>query len=98
MVGQNATDVKTATCAAKIMPTPCPEKPELPADSPECVTPCPENPELPANSPDCKEPETPETPEQLVNTGPGDIIGMVAATTVAGTVAHRLFWTRRFNQ
>jgi hypothetical protein len=31
----------------------------------------------------------------LVNTGPGDIIGIFAATTIAGAVAHRLLWGRR---
>jgi hypothetical protein len=36
----------------------------------------------------------PTTPPQLVNTGPGDVIGLFGLTTVAGTVAHRLFGRR----
>ena len=39
-------------------------------------------------------PVTPTT--ELPNTGAGDIFGIFAATSVAGTVAHKLFWTRRF--
>jgi hypothetical protein len=35
------------------------------------------------------------TPTQLVNTGPGDVIGLFGLTTVVGAVAHRLF-SRRF--
>jgi hypothetical protein len=38
-------------------------------------------------------PTTP-TPPTLVNTGPGDVIGLFGLTTVAGTVAHRLFGRR----
>lgn len=38
--------------------------------------------------------ETPETPEVLVNTGAGEILGLFAAVTVAGALGHRLFWTR----
>jgi hypothetical protein len=37
----------------------------------------------------------PTTPTQLVNTGPGDVIGLFGAVTVAGAVLHRLF-SRRF--
>lgn len=37
-----------------------------------------------------------ETPEVLVNTGTGSLLGIFAAVTVAGAVAHRLVW-RRFN-
>lgn len=39
---------------------------------------------------DCEE----ETPEVLVNTGAGDILGLFAAVTVAGALAHRFVWTR----
>jgi uncharacterized repeat protein (TIGR01451 family) len=38
---------------------------------------------------------TPSTPSQLVNTGPGDVIGLFAATTIAGAVGHRLFKARQ---
>jgi uncharacterized repeat protein (TIGR01451 family) len=41
-------------------------------------------------------PVTPPTPPTLVNTGPGEVLGMFAAITVAGAIAHRLFLTRRF--
>lgn len=35
------------------------------------------------------------TPTTLPNTGAGDIAGIFAAVSVAGAVAHKLFWTRR---
>ena len=34
-------------------------------------------------------------PTQLPVTGPGDVVGIFAATTVAGALAYRLFWARR---
>ena len=40
-------------------------------------------------------PTPPSTPVALVNTGPGDVIGLFAVTTVVGAVAHRLY-SRRF--
>jgi hypothetical protein len=40
-------------------------------------------------------PTTPIPPATLVNTGPGDVIGLFAVTTVVGAVAHRLY-SRRF--
>lgn len=45
-------------------------------------------------------PTTPTTPgtkgaTALPNTGAGDIVGIFAAVSVAGAVAHKLFWTRR---
>lgn len=36
------------------------------------------------------------TPTQLVNTGPGELLGMVASVMVGGVIAHRLVWNRRF--
>jgi uncharacterized repeat protein (TIGR01451 family) len=38
---------------------------------------------------------TPETPTTLVNTGAGDVLGIFAAVTVAGAMAHRLILSRR---
>lgn len=91
MLGQSATDVKTITCSTTILPTPCAENPELPADSPDCTKPCIEDSSS-ENGSEC------DTPEQLVNTGPGDIAGIFAATTIAGAIAHRLFWSRRLER
>ncbi len=43
-----------------------------------------------------KPPKPPVTPpEQLVNTGPGDVIGIFAATTIAGAMFHKLFLAKR---
>lgn len=92
MVGQGAADVKSVTCETTVTPTPCAEKPELPADSPECTKPCEED-NSSENGSECN-----ETPASLVNTGPGDIVGIFAATTIAGAIAHRLFWSRRFER
>lgn len=38
-----------------------------------------------------------EVPTVLPDTGAGDILGLFAAVTAAGALAHRLVWTRRFN-
>jgi uncharacterized repeat protein (TIGR01451 family) len=42
----------------------------------------------------CK-PTTP--PKELPNTGAGDVVGIFVATTIAGAVAHRYFYGRKFN-
>jgi uncharacterized repeat protein (TIGR01451 family) len=48
----------------------------------------------------CVTPVTPPvTPAgQLPNTGPGDVVGIFAAVTIAGAVAHRLFLNRRYSR
>jgi uncharacterized repeat protein (TIGR01451 family) len=38
---------------------------------------------------------TTTTPTTLVNTGPGDVIGLFSGVTIAGAFAHRLFLSRR---
>jgi uncharacterized repeat protein (TIGR01451 family) len=44
----------------------------------------------------CKDvPVTPTTPTVLPNAGAGDVIGIFSAVTIAGAIAHRLFWVRR---
>ena len=53
----------------------------------QCSTPTPVTPTTPT---------TPSTPSQLVNTGPGDVVGIFAGTTIAGAVAHRVFKMRKF--
>ena len=40
-------------------------------------------------------PVTPTTPETLVNTGPGSVIGLFSATAIVGAVAHRIFKARQ---
>lgn len=40
-------------------------------------------------------PPTTTPPSQLVNTGPGQVVGLFAAATIAGAFAHRLFLSRR---
>ncbi len=41
-------------------------------------------------------PVTPATPTELPNTGAGDVIGIFAATTIAGALVHRFVLSRRF--
>lgn len=100
-VAGETTTTQTVTCATNVTipetPVMCtvPGKEDKPANSPECFTPCEHNDQLPANSPQCK--PTEEQPQVLVNTGPGDIAGMFAAVTIAGTIAHRFVWSRRYN-
>lgn len=43
-------------------------------------------------------PATPATPTALVNTGPGSVIGLFAAATVAGSVIYRRMLTRRLSR
>lgn len=43
-------------------------------------------------------PVSPTTPTQLPNTGVGDVLGIFAATTIAGAIAHKLLWGRRFGR
>jgi uncharacterized repeat protein (TIGR01451 family) len=43
-------------------------------------------------------PTTPTTPATLVNTGAGSVLGIFAAAMVVGTVAHRLFTSRRLSR
>lgn len=42
-------------------------------------------------------PTPPTTPTTLVNTGAGDVLGMFAAVTVAGAIAHRIVLARRLS-
>lgn len=58
-----------------------------------CTVPGKEN--LPVDSPECA-PGTP--PTTLVNTGPGSLVGIFAATTLAGAVAYNVFASRRYGQ
>jgi uncharacterized protein with FMN-binding domain len=64
-----------------------------PAPTPP-VTPTP-----PAAIPPATPPATPAAaPTALVNTGPGSIVGLFAATTIVGTVAYRWFLSRRLSR
>jgi uncharacterized repeat protein (TIGR01451 family) len=58
---------------------------------------CDEEP--PVEPPEEPEPPVipPTTPPELPNTGAGDVAGIFLATTIAGTIAHRLVWVRRFD-
>lgn len=70
---------------------PYPGKEHLPKDSPECKPDVPVTPETPET------PVTPESPAFLPDTGAGSILGIFAATTVAGMIAYRMVWLRKFN-
>lgn len=41
--------------------------------------------------------QTTPKPTALPNTGPGEVAGMFAAVSVAGAIAHKFVWGRRFN-
>jgi hypothetical protein len=58
------------------------------AKTPPNNCPIPGKTNLPVNSPECVIP----------NTGAGEIIGLFAATTVAGAAAHHVFTSRRFGR
>ncbi len=53
---------------------------------------CPINPALPANDPKCVEDSIPAS---LPNTGPGQMLGLFAGTSMLSAVAYR-FWLSRF--
>jgi len=78
---------ETASCSVTATPTTIECKPGVPAGRPMCH-PCQYNNSLPSNSPECKPPvtpvSTPPTPTQLVNTGPGAVVGVFAGVTAAG--------------
>lgn len=86
--GQSQT-VTSEACSATI---------NIPLPPPKCEVAGKTN--LPANSPSCvvttSTPPAPTPPSQLVNTGPGEIVGIFAATTIAGGLISRLFlrWRR----
>ena len=42
------------------------------------------------------QPEQPTTPTKLPSTGPGDVIGLFAAVTMAAGLAHKFVWARRY--
>lgn len=42
-------------------------------------------------------PSTTTTNNGLPNTGPGDIVGVFAVTTIAGAIAHRFIYSRRLD-
>ncbi len=78
-------------CAEKKCPIP--GKEHLPANSPDCKEdkcPIPGKEHLDKDSAECK-----ETPEVLPSTGPAGLIGLFAATSVAGGVAHNIITRRR---
>lgn len=58
----------------------------------QCTTPPVTPPTTPPNTPGTP---IPGTPSQLVNTGPGNVIALFSATTVAGAIVHRLYAVRR---
>jgi hypothetical protein len=52
----------------------------------------------PTVTPPAPTPATPTAPTALVNTGPGDVIGLFAATTLGGTVLYRRLLARRLSR
>lgn len=99
--------VKSATsdkCVAKATPEkipPCTKNPELPECKPpkECKPGIPENDER-CNPPEECKPGVPKGSEEcnppvLVVTGPGNIAGLFAGTSILGTAAHVLYTKRR---
>lgn len=105
--GAASTDVADVTCTTKVDVQV--EKCTLSghtdeaADAATCK-PCEFNSAIAADSPDCKKPVvlavqtvSNNTPKELVNTGPADVIGLFASFTVAGAIAHRFIWMRRYS-
>lgn len=70
-------------------PPPSSESPATPSPNP---TPAPVTPQsVPSAGPV-------SPPEQLPNSGPGNIIASFVIISLVGAVAHRLFWARRFGR
>ncbi len=67
----------------------------FPKEEDKC--PLPGKQHLPKNSPECKDtPVVTTTGTKLPNTGPGDVVGMFVATTVAATLAHKFILSKRY--
>lgn len=70
----------------------------IPKEEDKC--PIPGKQHLPKNHPDCKEVVPPvvvtPTSGKLPVTGPGEMVGMFVAVTIAGTMAHRFVFARRY--
>lgn len=79
----------------------CPSNPDLPKGHPDCDKKCPSNSSLPFGHPDCDKPPvvppvTTPPSGKLPSTGPGEMIGLFVATTIAGSLAHKFVLGRRF--
>lgn len=89
-----ADGIQSKTCEAKAEAGKTPEcKPGVPVGSPECEEekcPLPGKGDLPKDSSECE-----EVPEELPNTGMGNMLGLFAGTSVAGAAAHRVVVSRR---
>ena len=82
--------VKSVNCQVQINSKVCSTNPNLPPNSPECQ-PCKYDHKLPADSKKCVKPV-----KQLVNTGPGDILGLFAGASLVGFLGYRFYLSRRF--
>ncbi len=65
-------------------PNPSPSPGSAPSSAPNPATPNPTTP-----------PPTSSTTTSTPNSGPGDVVAIFAATTILGTIAHRLYLSRR---
>lgn len=80
---KTVTDAKCAATIKTSVEEPCPTKPSVPKDSPECTV-CPYNPNLPKDSPDCKQPPVTTIP----STGIGGIVTGLLGSSVASYGAY----------
>jgi hypothetical protein len=84
---------KTASCDAKVQSTKTPVC-EIPGHEGQPIDDqcgyC--KPGIPIGDDQCK--DIPETPTTLVNTGPGDVLGMFAGTSALGAIGHRVYKRR----
>jgi hypothetical protein len=89
--------VQSKTCEAAVTSTKapeCPGKPGVPPESPECNPPAECKPDIPVGDARCE--DTPQVlAAELPHTGIGNIFGLFAGTSAAGTVAHRVIASRR---
>jgi hypothetical protein len=91
-----AQGVQSVTCEASVTPAKTPKctvpghENEAP-DSPKCAY-C--QPNIPVGDARCTPPTT-TPPAQLVNTGPGSIVGTFVGTMILGFFGHKLFLSRR---
>lgn len=95
-----ADGVKSANCTAKVTPSELPKctvpgHENLPPEDEQCGY-CKQD--IPKGDKRCEDTppvETPDQPQVLAATGPGDIAGLFAGTSLFGAIGHRVYTKRR---
>lgn len=92
----NQPESQQTSSASTNQPTPAPTPPaSTPSASTPSPTPSPSTPTPPTSTPSTL---AANTQSSLPNTGPGDVVAVVVAATVLGTITHYVVTNRRFSR